>query len=136
MSQKRHFSALRMFAGAVTLEGQEAHVTISRDTRELEGEELWRRQCARNLMDCYALGTEVLIREWEGAGAGHKALEALTRLMVDGMTAVQGKEDERAFYRAAAGLCRECSGLGGKKSGKFRIYAAIFDELGGDGGKP
>lgn len=93
---------------------------------ELGGAELWRRQCARNLMDCYALGMEAL-----AARPAHGPLQALTRMMVDGMTAVRTAEDERAFYKTATALCRECAGAAGEKAALFRIYAAVFGELGG-----
>lgn len=90
---------------------------------------MWRRQCARNLMDCYALGMEGL-----ASNPQNKALDALTRLMVDGMTAVRGAEDEKAFYRMAAGLCRECTLSIGERAGLFRIYAAIFSDMAGEEG--
>jgi hypothetical protein len=91
---------------------------------KLENSELWRRQRARNLMDCYALGMETLMRR-----PGDRALDALTMLMVDGMTSVRCAEDERSFYRTAAGLCRACLERAGEKGRMFGIYAAIFDEM-------
>lgn len=94
-------------------------------SEELQGPELWRRQCARNLMDCYALAMEGL-----AAAPGDKGLEALTRLMVDGMTSARGMEDERAFYRIAAGLCRECAAAEGRSF--LRIYAAVFEDMAGE----
>lgn len=96
---------------------------------ELGGKELWRRQCARNLMDCYALGMEGLSMR-----PGNQGLETLTRLMVDGMTAVRDAEDEAVFYRTAAGLCRACAETAGEKARMFRIYAEIFDDMGGKRG--
>jgi hypothetical protein len=91
---------------------------------------MWRRQCARNLMDCYAAGMNALSRRWKRGEPGHKALEALTRLMVDGMTAVKTQEDERSFYRMAAASCRECAEFCGPgQSGPFRIYAAVFEDM-------
>jgi hypothetical protein len=94
---------------------------------ELQGWELWRRQCARNLMDCYGLGMQALMES-----PGDRKLEDLTRLMVDGMTTVRGAEDEKAFYIAAARLCRDCAAES-EGRGMFRIYAGIFKEMGGDG---
>jgi hypothetical protein len=91
---------------------------------ELQGPELWRRQCARNLMDCYALGMELLMTH-----PGERSADALTRLMVDGMTSVRESDDERAFYKTVAGLCRECAKAGEAKAGMFRIYAAIFEDM-------
>ena len=84
---------------------------------------LWRHQCARNLMDCYALAME--------AGNGGKPFESLVRLMVDGMTAVKNEEDEKVFYRATADSCRKCAGeLGASDRARFfKIYAAIFEDL-------
>ena len=102
-------------------------ITMGTD-EAVEARDLWRRQCARNLMDCYAAGLEVLAGPVTG-GAGRAALEALTRLMVDGMTAVRTEEDEKVFYRTAAGLCRECAGTLGGKARMFGIYGAIFEEL-------
>src|SRR5262245_28023161 len=81
--------------------------------------ELWRRQCARNMMDCYAAGLEVLSAGIRGREE-KEALEALTRLMVDGMTVVRSTEDERVFYRLAAKLCRACAG------GVSREHAGLF----------
>jgi hypothetical protein len=111
----------------------EANVNISLQSEpDLQGPELWRRQCARNLMDCYALGMETLM-----ALPGDKTLESLTRLMVDGMTAVRSAEDEKAFYRLAASSCRECAevcdAVGwdmARKAGLFRIYASVFSDMG------
>jgi hypothetical protein len=91
---------------------------------ELQGKELWRRQCARNLMDCYALGMELLMTH-----PGERSADALTRLMVDGMTSVRSAEDEKVFYRTVAALCRECAGRAEGKAGSFRIYAAIFEDM-------
>ena len=97
--------------------------------RELqEHNEIWRRQCARNLMDCYELAMEVLGGPW--AEERPPALDALTRLMVDGMTSVRTAEDERSFYRTAAALCRQCAGMGGQKGAMFRVYKAIFEDMG------
>lgn len=93
---------------------------------------LWRQQCARNLMECYALGMEGLGAGWGTAGAGHAALEALTRLMVDGMTSARGVEDEKSFYRTASALCRECGRMAGDKAAFFRVYAAVFEDLAGE----
>ena len=97
---------------------------------ELGGSELWRRQCARNLMDCYALAMETSMAP-EGEN-GRKVFDGLTRLMVDGMTAVREKEDEESFYRMAAEQCRACASVCGgvKKARLFRIYAAIFEDMG------
>jgi hypothetical protein len=89
-----------------------------------ENSEIWRRQCARHLMDCYALAMQGLMER-----PGDRELEALTRLMVDGMTAARGEEDSRAFYRMAADLCETCAlGCGGRSGAIFRIYAALFRE--------
>ncbi len=103
--------------------------------KDLEGKELWRRQHARNLMDCYALGMEALNGVPVGGSPGHKAFEELARLMVEGMTSVRSVEDEAAFYRMAAGLCRECAEADlksgdGSKAGLFRVYTALFEDLG------
>ena len=100
-------------------------MTITSADIELQGPELWRRQCARNLMDCYALAME--------AGNGGKPFESLVRLMVDGMMAVRSEEDEKVFHRAAAASCRECAeALGDSDKARFfRIYAAIFEDIGG-----
>jgi hypothetical protein len=108
----------------------------------LEGVALWRRQCARNVMDCYALGMEAVSECRESGGKAGKALEGLTRLMVEGMTAVKDAEDEKAFYRMAARACRECEAACrgenklGDKAGLFRIYSAIFEDMSGEGGRP
>jgi hypothetical protein len=96
---------------------------------ELQGIELWRRQCARNLMDCYALGMQALMKN-----PGHRNLETLTRLMVDGMTVVREAEDEQVFYRTAASLCRQGAEAGGEEAALFRIYAAIFEDMGAENG--
>jgi hypothetical protein len=98
--------------------------------RETEGP-LWHRQCARNLMDCYATGMEALAENWNAPVARKKIFETLTRLMVEGMTAVRTAEDERAFYRMATAACRECIGIGGTRAGIFRIYAGIFGDMAG-----
>jgi hypothetical protein len=115
---------------------QEDRTMASMDLEtELQGKELWRRQCARNVMDCYALGMEALSRTWGIERKGEKALETLTRLMVEGMTAVRSREDEAAFYRMAAGLCRECAeGRDDRTAGLFRIYAAVFGDMAGEEG--
>jgi hypothetical protein len=99
--------------------------------QELQGRELWRRQCARNVMDCYALGMEALSGMREDGKTGRKALEGLTRLMVEGMTVVRTEEDEKVFYRIAATLCRECAKACGESENArlFRIYAAIFGDM-------
>jgi hypothetical protein len=81
-------------------------------------------------MDCYALAMESLAGPWENGAP--KALDALTRLLVDGMTAVRDAEDEKSFYRTAAELCRECGRLVSGRSGMFRIYAAIFGDMAGE----
>jgi hypothetical protein len=88
---------------------------------ELHGVELWRRQCARNIMDCYSLGMEASM---EPNASGKMEMETLTRLMVEGMTAVRNEEDEGAFYRMAAESCRECAKAldGTDKARMFRIY--------------
>lgn len=99
-----------------------------REKEEKSGE-LWRRQCARHLMDCYGLGMQALAED-----PGADPLENLVRLIVDGMTAVRGREDERSFYRTAAGLCRTCA-AGGIKAAGFRIYAAIFEDMAESAGK-
>jgi hypothetical protein len=91
---------------------------------EASGIELWRRQHTRNMMDCYALGMEVL-SSWPG----HRTVESLVRLMVDALAAARGAKDEKAFYKTAAGLCRECAKVGGEKAGMFRIYGAIFEDM-------
>jgi hypothetical protein len=96
---------------------------------ELSGVELWRRQQARNVMDCYAAGMDILMKE-----PGERRVEALTRWMVEGMVAVKTKEDERAFYKTAVDLCRGCAETGGEKGSVFRIYAAIFEDMSGQGG--
>lgn len=98
--------------------------------KELQGEELWRRQCARNLMDCYALAMETSMAP--ESEKDRNVFNELTRLMVEGMTAVRAKEDEESFYRMAAEQCRECATACGKsdKSRMFRIYAAIFGDMG------
>jgi hypothetical protein len=90
--------------------------------------ELWRRQCARNIMDCYALGMEALM---ESNVVGREELGVLTRLMVDGMTVVRTEEDEKGFYRIATTLCRECAKAleGSEKARLFLIYAAIFEDM-------
>ena len=91
-------------------------------------QDIWRRQCARNIMDCYALGMEAsMISD----GRGQKELGVLTRLMVDGMMAVRTEEDEKTFYRMAAKSCRDCSKAleGTEKARLFRIYAAIFEDI-------
>lgn len=91
--------------------------------------EMWRRQCARNLMDCYVLGVSA---EVAGAGA-RRSQEALARLMAEGMMRVRPAADEKAFYRAAAARCRECAAAAAEEqSGLFRIYAEIFEEMGGE----
>lgn len=96
--------------------------------------DLWRRQCARNVMDCYALVMDVAAGAQTKNAQGRKELEALARLMVDGMTSVKDSEDEKVFYRAAAAGCRECAvaceapGIG-ERGRLFRIYAAIFEDL-------
>lgn len=95
---------------------------------------MWQRQHARNLMDCYGVGMEALAENRDADSPRHKALEALTRLMVEGMTAVREAEDERAFYRLAAAVCRECMQIGGRKAGLFRIYVGIFEDLSRSGG--
>jgi hypothetical protein len=105
-------------------------VRMEAPNEEPPREVLWRRQCARNLMDCYAAGMEALMTR-----PGDKSLEALTRLMVEGMTAVRDGEDERAFYRLAAALCRESAGKHLREAGRFRIYAAIFEDLGQEEGR-
>lgn len=99
--------------------------------KELQGEELWRRQCARNLMDCYALAMETAMAQ-EGE-KDRKVFDGLTRLMVDGMTAVRNEEDSGAFYRMAVQSCRECAKAleGSEKARLFRIYAAIFEDIRG-----
>ena len=93
--------------------------------------EIWRRQCARNLMDCYALAMECSMTPEEKDG--RKVFDGLARLMVDGMTAVKEKEDEESFYRMAAEQSRECArACGGvEKARLFRIYAAIFEDMHG-----
>jgi hypothetical protein len=93
--------------------------------------DLWRRQRARNVMDCYALVMDVVAGAQTKNARGCRELESLARLMVDGMTAVKDSEDEKGFYRAAAAGCRECAGAcaGGDKARLFRIYAAIFEDL-------
>ena len=93
---------------------------------DLSHEELWRRQCALNLMDCYAMGVRSLMER-----PLDKDLGTLVRLMVDGMTAARGREDEMAFYRAAASQCRACE----EKNPLFGTYAVIFEDLGQKGGK-
>ena len=101
----------------------------------LEGKALWRRQNARNLMDCYSLAMEAASESWEKSNVGNKPFDSLVRLMVDGMTAVRGAEDEKGFYRMAAASCRE-GGVASEERGAkekarlFRIYAAIFEEMG------
>jgi hypothetical protein len=95
----------------------------------LERVDLWRRQCARNLMDCYGLGMQLLMES-----PRDKNLEALTRLMVDGMTSVKTVEDERSFYKMAAELCRVCGEAAAEKGGLFRIYGAIFADIAGEEG--
>lgn len=107
-------------------------MTSTGTNEELQGPEMWRQQCARNLMDCYALAIESLGNTWERGTAVYKALDALTRLMVDGMTAVRGAEDEKVFYRTAAELCRECGRLVTGRAGMFRIYAEIFGDMAGE----
>jgi hypothetical protein len=97
--------------------------------RDLQGKDLWRRQCARNVMDCYAAAMEVLADGWDAKEETRKPFETLARLMVDGMTAVKTLEDERAFYRMAAAVCRECMALGGRRAGIFRVYGAIFGDM-------
>ena len=105
-----------------------------RPVLENDPAEMWRRQNARNIMDCYALGLEVM------AGAGtkdqRKVFDSLIRLMVDGLTAGDDPEDEKSFFRMAATACRECAGkcLSNEsledKARLFRIYAAVFDDMG------
>jgi hypothetical protein len=90
---------------------------------------LWRRQCARNLMDCYSAVMEAMGQPWGQHKEGRRALEVLGRLMVDGMTAVKTPEDERVFYRMAAAACFECLSIGGEKAAFFRIYALLFRDL-------
>jgi len=93
-----------------------------------EKSEIWRRQCARNIMDCYALGMEASM---DLNAVGQNELGVLTRLMVDGMTAVRTEDDENSFYRMAAGACWECAKSleGTEKARLFRIYAAIFQDM-------
>jgi hypothetical protein len=91
---------------------------------ELGGRELWRRQCARNLMDCYAVTMEVLMDV-----PGDRDFEALARLMVDGMTSVLDREDEKVFYRLAAGLCQACGRASHGKAPLFRIFASLFADM-------
>jgi len=101
---------------------------IANPVLENDTAEIWRRQCARNIMDCYALGMEASM---DLNTVGQKELDVLTRLMVDGMTAVRTEEDEKAFYRMAAVSCRECAKVldGTVKARMFRIYAAIFEDM-------
>jgi hypothetical protein len=90
-------------------------MAMTTTTEELGGKELWRRQCARNMMDCYALG--------------------LPRLWVEGMTVVRDGGDEKIFYKMAAASCRECAVACGDMKGRlFRVYAALFDEMCGEEG--
>ena len=93
--------------------------------------ELWRRQCARNLMDCYALALEASSGSWLNGEQGHKTLEQLVQFMVTGLTGVRNEEDEKSFYKTAAVLCRECAKAleGTEKARLFRIYAAIFEDM-------
>jgi hypothetical protein len=110
------------------LEWEEADMNLLPNI-EFQGTDLWRRQCARNLMDCYALGMEAAMAA--GEGQGRKCFEDLTRLMVEGMTAVRGTEDEDVFYRMASEQCRKCSMACGQteKARLFRIYAAVFEDM-------
>lgn len=109
--------------------------------RELQGKALWRRQRMRNLMDCYSLGMGAMSLDAGERKEGRQSVEALTRLMVEGMAEEgRGKQGKREFYRKAAGLCREsaaeCERMGGeagKTAGFLRIYGAIFEDLGGKG---
>ena len=96
---------------------------------ELQGPELWRCQCARNLMDCYALAMETSMSQ--EADKDRKVFDVLTRLMVDGMTSVRSREDEAVFYPTAADSCRRCAEVleGSEKGRLFRIYAAIFEDM-------
>ena len=103
------------------------HPVLENDTAEI-----WRRQCARNLMDCYALAMESSMTPEEKDG--WKVFDGLARLMVEGLTAVkvkEDKEDEEAFYRMAAEQCRVCAAVcgGSERSRMFRIYAAIFEDM-------
>ena len=105
---------------------------IVKDVEDAFGkQELWRRQCTRNLMDCYALAMETMSGRWEKGAPGHKELTDLTQLMVEGMTAVRNEQDEKVFYRIAATLCRDCAGACGAsdEARAFRIYAAIFEDM-------
>lgn len=98
---------------------------------DVDHPEIWRRQCARNIMDCYALGMEASMMS---DARGRKELGVLTRLMVDGMTAVRSEEDEKVFYPAASASCRECAKVleGTEKARMFRIYGAIFADMSND----
>src|SRR5262245_18819874 len=98
---------------------------------ELQGQELWRRQRARDLMDCYSLAMEVMVDASEQGRTERSSLDALTRLIVEGMTAAPSAVDERAFYRRAADLCRACAPEAKAKAGLFRIYAAVFEDMAG-----
>ena len=91
--------------------------------------EIWRRQCARNIMDCYVLGMETLLES--NTARGKKDLDLLTRLMSEGMTVVRNEKDEHVFYSAAARSCRECAKAleGTEKTRLFRIYASIFEDM-------
>ena len=107
-------------------------LTVTRDAQTIVQKEppfadLWRRQCARNIMDCYALGMEASLE----TKTGRKETETLTRLMVEGMTAVRNEEDEHVFYSSAARSCRDCAKAleGTEKARLFRIYAAIFEDM-------
>jgi len=105
-------------------------MNIASDT-DLRGKALWRRQNARNLMDCYSLAMEAASESWGKGDATNKPFESLVRLMVEGMTAVRNEEDEGAFYRMAVDSCRECAKAveGTEKARLFRIYAAIFEDM-------
>jgi hypothetical protein len=116
-----------------TIVNQERQVATT-DIVDQPFPDLWRRQCARNVMDCYALVMDVVAGAQTKNARGCRELESLARLMVDGMTAVKNSEDEKGFYRAAAAGCRECAaacagGDSGNKARLFRIYAAIFEDL-------
>lgn len=99
-----------------------------------EGEELWRSQNVRNLMDCYELAMEgALTSKTETT---RNSYEELTRWMVEGMTVVKDKLDEKSFFKTAANLCLEC--LKSLESDfqttslrcrSLRIFEAIFEEM-------
>lgn len=106
---------------------------------ELQGMALWRRQRARNLMDCYALGMEVLSGAWDGPSEGNGVFETLVRHMVEGLAGPEAPRDANGYYATAARLCGECAaacqahGIR-EKAGLFRIYGAIFRDMVGTEG--